>query len=179
MSLPNPSAGDRILAAHQQSVKNHLEGAVGSTAPWHLRQSSGNFQITLSTNDGTTKFRLNDSDGTQVFAVDSDGNVTFVGAPTFASLVFPTSATPTQTTDGSVFWDTDDDVLTVGTGAATKRLGLTRGAGASATATARTGLRHDGGCVQGMGRQRECVCQSYLRGRLGLGRYFDHLDLGR
>jgi hypothetical protein len=37
-------------------------------------------------------------------------------------LVIPTSATPAQTTDGSMVWDSDDDLLTVGTGAARKTL---------------------------------------------------------
>jgi hypothetical protein len=37
-------------------------------------------------------------------------------------LVIPTSATPAQTTEGSMVWDSDDDLLTVGTGAARKTL---------------------------------------------------------
>jgi len=37
-------------------------------------------------------------------------------------LVIPTSTTPAQTTEGSMVWDSDDDLLTVGTGAARKTL---------------------------------------------------------
>jgi microcystin-dependent protein len=36
------------------------------------------------------------------------------------TLVVPTSTSPAQTTDGSVVWDSDDNLLTVGTGAARK-----------------------------------------------------------
>lgn len=38
------------------------------------------------------------------------------------TLVVPTSASPAQTTDGSVVWDSDDNLLTVGTGAARKTM---------------------------------------------------------
>jgi hypothetical protein len=37
-------------------------------------------------------------------------------------LIVPTSASPAQTTDGSVVWDSDDDLLTVGTGATRKTM---------------------------------------------------------
>lgn len=122
MALPNPAAYARILASHIASIKDHLEGAVGSTAPWHFRQSSGNFQVTLSTADGTTKVRVNDSAGVEVFSVDSDGNVTISGALAQGSFTFPTSASPTPTTEGQAIWDSDDNVLRVGDGATTKTL---------------------------------------------------------
>lgn len=38
------------------------------------------------------------------------------------TLVVPTSASPAQTTDGSVVWDSDDNLLTVGTGATRKTM---------------------------------------------------------
>jgi hypothetical protein len=37
-------------------------------------------------------------------------------------LIAPTSSSPAQTTEGSVVWDSDDDLLTVGTGAARKTM---------------------------------------------------------
>jgi hypothetical protein len=37
-------------------------------------------------------------------------------------LIVPTSTSPAQTTDGSVVWDSDDDLLTVGTGATRKTM---------------------------------------------------------
>lgn len=38
-----------------------------------------------------------------------------------ATLTFPSTASPAQTAEGSVVWDSDDDVLTVGDGAARKQ----------------------------------------------------------
>lgn len=45
------------------------------------------------------------------------GNWTFDGA-----LILPDATSPAQTAEGSVVWDSDDDVLTVGTGAARKTM---------------------------------------------------------
>lgn len=120
MALPNPAAFTRILAAHIQAIKDHLEGAIGSTAPWHFRQSSGSFQITLPDNAGATTFRLNDSDGADIFHVDSNGVVTAPAGISSATLILPLSVTPAPTAEGSIIWDTDDNVITVGDGAATK-----------------------------------------------------------
>ncbi|HYE97665.1 MAG TPA: hypothetical protein VEJ18_02090, partial [Planctomycetota bacterium] len=45
------------------------------------------------------------------------GDKTYTGA-----LVLPQGAAPAQTAEGSIVWDTDDDVLTVGTGAGRKTM---------------------------------------------------------
>lgn len=121
MALPNPSAGDSVAAAHIQSIKNHLEGAASYTAPFSFRQSSGSMVITLPDNAGSTKFRVNDSDAVEVFSVDSNGNISQSGTFSPSSLVLPTSASPSQTTDGQIVWDSDDDHITVGTGSATQK----------------------------------------------------------
>lgn len=120
MALPNPSAGDSILAAHIDSIRTHLQGASGDTEAWAFRQSSGNVVFTLATADGSNGFRINDSAGTQVGYLDSDGNLTIAGGLTQATQVFPLSASPAQTAEGSVVWDSDDDVLTIGDGASRK-----------------------------------------------------------
>lgn len=120
MSLPSPADFSRILGSHMRSIKEHLEGAVGSTAPWHLRQSAGNFQVTLPDAAGATQLRVNDSGGVDVFHVDSDGNIVAAGGLTQGSLILPLSATPAQTAEGSIVWDSDDDRLTVGDGASRK-----------------------------------------------------------
>ena len=121
MSLPNPATGDTIQATDVSDIKNHLEGGSGKTAPYNLRQSTGNMLLTAATNDGSNGIRFNDSDNSQIFYVDSDGNITVVGTITNSgALVLPVSASPSQTADGSVVWDSDDDVLTVGDGAARK-----------------------------------------------------------
>lgn len=136
MALPNPSDGDTVLATHVSEIKNHLEGGSAKTAPYHLKQSSGSFQVTLADAAGATFFRINDSAGVDIFHIDSDGNVTVVGTITLGgSVVLPTSASPSQTTEGQIVWDSDDDLPTFGTGAAAKYIGLSRGAGQAATAT--------------------------------------------
>lgn len=55
-------------------------------------------------------------------ALISSGASTFSGTLSAASgaLVLPSSATPAQTAEGSVVWDTDNDLLTIGTGSARK-----------------------------------------------------------
>ena len=116
MALPNPSAGDVIRASHVDEIREHLEGASGSTAPYHLRQSTGNFIITLPDAAGATKLRLNDSGGTEVFSVDSDGTITHSGTYVPATLTLPTSASPVPTVEGRVIWDSDDNNLTIGNG---------------------------------------------------------------
>lgn len=122
MALPNPATGDSIDATDVSDIKDHLEGQAGSTAPYHFRQSSGSLTITLATNDGSNGVVVNDSDDSQVFYIDSNGNVTFSGTLTPTNFTFPTGATPTQTTEAQAVWDTDDDVLTVGDGTTTQLL---------------------------------------------------------
>jgi hypothetical protein len=46
-----------------------------------------------------------------------------IGGFRSASLYLPTATSPAQTTDGQAVWDSDDDVLTIGTGAARKTFG--------------------------------------------------------
>lgn len=116
MALPAPITGETVEATDVTGIKDHLEGAVGSTAPYHFRQSSGNLLIDLTTNDGTTKLSLRDSDGVEVFSVDSNGTIVQSGALTSSTQILPLTATPAQTAEGEVKWDTDDDQLTVGDG---------------------------------------------------------------
>lgn len=55
--------------------------------------------------------------------VGSGKTLTVAGTASITgTLVVPTSASPAQTTDGSVVWDSDDNLLTVGTGAARKTM---------------------------------------------------------
>lgn len=119
MALPNPAPGDPIAAADIDAIRNHLEGAAGSTAAYLFRQLSGNFGIRLSTADGSTKVSIQDSAGVEVASIDSDGNL-IATANTFTTLNLPTSASPAPTVEGRVIWDSDDDNLTVGDGATTK-----------------------------------------------------------
>lgn len=51
------------------------------------------------------------------------GTLTVSGSATISgTLVVPTSASPAQTADGSVVWDSDDNLLTVGTGSTRKTM---------------------------------------------------------
>ena len=123
MALPNPATGDTVAATDVSDIKNHLEGGSAKTAPYHLKQSSGSFQVTLADAAGATYFRLNDSAGSAIFTIDSDGNVIVVGTLTNGTFIFPLSATPTLTTEGSAAFDTDDNTLKIYDGAATKEFG--------------------------------------------------------
>lgn len=117
MALPAPTTGETVEATDVTGIKDHLEGASGATAPWSFRQSSGDFIIRLTTNDGTTKISLRDSGDVEVFSVDSNGNIVHAGSNNASTLILPTTASPAQTTEGEIKWDTDDDIATVGDGA--------------------------------------------------------------
>ena len=120
MTLPNPSTGDTVQATDISGIKNHLEGASGSTAPYHLRQSTGNFLITLPDAAGATKLRVNNSAGVEVFSVNSDGTITNSGTYAPGAIILPTSASPAPTVDGSIVWDSDDNNIAVGNGSTTQ-----------------------------------------------------------
>ena len=121
MALPNPSPGDSVAADDIDQIRNHLEGGSGKTAPYHLRQSTGNFLVTLPDAAGATQFRINDSGGVDIFHVDSDGNVTVTGTLTQSGgLILPISASPSQTAEGSVVWNSATDELTIGDGSSRK-----------------------------------------------------------
>ena len=119
MALPNPAAGDSVAAAHIDSIRTHLEGGSGDTAPYKLRQSTGDFIVVLADNAGSSEFSIHDSDDIEVAHIDSNGSLT-VTSTVFTNLDIPTSATPSQTTEGRMVWDSDDDVLTVGDGSSRK-----------------------------------------------------------
>lgn len=123
MSLSQFSQFEPLLASEMNEIVDHLQGASGKTDAWHFRSSSGNnFLITLSDNAGARKFSIRDSDGNEIFSVDSDGALTATST-SFTNLDIPTSASPSQTAEGRVVWDSDDDVLTIGDGSARKTFG--------------------------------------------------------
>lgn len=89
------------------------------------------FGMTLreSADDGSD-FTNPDADYRRIFlgedghlhAKDSSGTVTDLSSAPFTNLDIPTSTSPSQTADGRAVWDSDDDKLTIGTGAARKTL---------------------------------------------------------
>ena len=119
MALPNPAAGDSVAAAHIDSIRTHLEGGSGDTAPYKLRQSTGDFIVVLADNAGASELSIHDSDDVEVAHIDSNGNLTATTV-TFTNLDIPTSASPSQTTEGRAVWDSDDDRLTIGDGSSRK-----------------------------------------------------------
>ena len=119
MSLPNPAPGDSVAAAHIDSIRTHLEGGSGDTAPYKLRQSTGDFIVVLADNAGASELSIHDSDDIEVAHIDSNGAAT-VTSLTITNLDIPVSASPSQTADGRAVWDSDDDVLTIGDGASRK-----------------------------------------------------------
>lgn len=113
-----------------------LEGTSGYELAFLLRCiASSDFTVRLADAAGARSFIIQDSAGVQVASINSDGDITISGAFTPATLNIPTATGPSQTADGRIVWDSDDDRLTVGTGAATKVIGLSRGAGSDASAT--------------------------------------------
>lgn len=83
--------------------------------------TSGGQSIVLKTSGGTGitvpngKTTLVYCDGTNVVSAIDD-----LTALSLSTLVLPAATSPAQTDEGSVVWDTNDDLLTVGTGAGRK-----------------------------------------------------------
>lgn len=122
MALTRVTAQLASTIAHLNQFADHLEGVAGNTLAWLLRVAANeNFVIMLADAAGVSKFLVKDSAGATVATVDSDGNLTVTGTVTGSgALILPTSASPAQTADGSVVWDSDDNRLTVGDGASRK-----------------------------------------------------------
>lgn len=85
--------------------------------------TSGGQSIVLKTSAGTGitvpngKTTLVYCDGTNVVSAIDD-----LTALSLSTLVLPGATSPAQTAEGSVVWDTNDDLLTVGTGAGRKTM---------------------------------------------------------
>lgn len=136
MTLTQFTDGNTLTDDDLNAIVDHLQGASGSTEAWFFRSSTGNdFIIRLSDAAGARQVTIQDSAGVEVASIDSDGNLTISGTFTPTTQLIPTAASPSQTAEGSAVWDSDDDRLTIGTGSATKVIGLSRGAGSNASAT--------------------------------------------
>lgn len=136
-TITRVTAGEEASIDDLNQLIELLEGTTGYSLDFLLRAlTATDFKIRLADAAGARKFIIQDSAGVTVASIDSDGFITGVDLSITGAFTLPAATGPSQTAEGSVVWDSDDDVLTVGTGAATKRLGLTRGAGSDATATA-------------------------------------------
>lgn len=119
MALTSVTAGATALVTDVNQYKNALEGA--STNTWLLKAATTtHFQVQLADNGGSYSFKILDNDGSAVATIDSNGNLTLVGSFSPGTLVLPLSASPAQTTEGQIVWDSDDDVITVGDGSSRK-----------------------------------------------------------
>ena len=121
MAVGQVAARTRVLAADHNSLVNLLQGASGETLAFLLRvAASNNFTIVLSDNAGARKFSVKDSDSVEIFAVDSNGNITNSGTYSPTTLVLPQAAAPAPTAEGDIRWDTDDNRIVVGDGSGQK-----------------------------------------------------------
>lgn len=124
--MPTPASvatDDIVQAVDVNQYKNLLEGASTYTATYALTSTaSTNFVIKLGDAAGTNKLSIQDSGGVEVASINSDG--TFSGSVAIGSGTFtlPVAASPAPTTEGQAIWDTDDNLISVGDGAASKIL---------------------------------------------------------
>lgn len=140
-SYPNPTVTDLTLTGEVQGSVLYFDGAnwvtlapstsghvlqtngAGSDPSW-VAPAVGSGDVVgpaSSTTDGLARF----SDGTGKLLKDTAlWTLTDAGilSGVSASLILPQGASAAPTTEGSLAWDTDDDLLKVGTGVGTKTL---------------------------------------------------------
>ena len=117
MALSSVSAGNEVQAANINQFKEHLEGGAGKTVTYLLRTTSGaDFTVILGGNGTSRKLTVKDSDNSEVFKIDADGNVTVGGSLTVATLTAPGSSSPSQTGNGQMVYNTSSNKLTIGNG---------------------------------------------------------------
>tara|TARA_Y100000310_G_scaffold86463_1_gene83340 strand:+ start:2378 stop:3676 length:1299 start_codon:yes stop_codon:yes gene_type:complete len=99
MALTQVTAGDTAQASDINQFKNALEGASGATVSYSLLVASGqNFLMTLPDNAAARKLSIRDSDLSEIFNVDSNGNMKAYGTAT----VVGTATVGALTTAGAV-----------------------------------------------------------------------------
>ena len=121
--LYSVATGGVINAADVNQYKSMLEGASGYTSTFLLTSTSGtNFIVKLGDAAGVNKLVVQDSAGVEQWAVSSDGVITG-GLGALGTLVLPAATVPSQTAEGQVIWDSDNDQLTIGTGSGRVTIG--------------------------------------------------------
>jgi hypothetical protein len=103
--LGTPSSG--LLSNCTGYPASALSGTNGNVLTWMATPSSANLAAAVSDETGTGKL---------VFATDPDLNLGN------GSLVLPLSTVPGLTTEGAISWETDTDLLTIGTGTTRKTM---------------------------------------------------------
>lgn len=134
-SSPIPSGTAGLYAKSSDSYPRLVDTAgveyIAGTA-WRVRQSAGT-PGAVATGDlwydtGTNTLLYRDNSGSVTLANGAGylalaGTQTVTGDKTFTgALVLPAAASPAQTADASIVWDSDDNLLTVGDGAGRKTM---------------------------------------------------------
>ena len=83
MALTQVTAGETAVVGDVNQYKDALEGASGATVAYHLRVATGqNLLVTLPDNAAARKLSIRDSDLSEIFHVDSNGNMKAFGTAT-------------------------------------------------------------------------------------------------
>lgn len=118
MTITRVVDGNTSAATNLNQLIDLMEGAE-SIDFLLMSLTATDFKVRLADAGGTRKFIIQDSAGSTVAYVDSDGNASFTSIA-LTSLVIPAAASPAQTADASVVWDSDGDFLTIGDGTSRK-----------------------------------------------------------
>lgn len=118
MTITRVVDGNTSAATNLNQLIDLMEGAE-SIDFLLMSLTATDFKVRLADAGGSRKFIIQDSAGSTVAYVDSDGNASFTSIA-LTSLVIPSAASPAQTADASVVWDSDGDFLTIGDGTSRK-----------------------------------------------------------
>lgn len=112
------TSGSTILINDLNQLIDLFEGAASMTEAFKFVSSAGeNFIVKLSDAAGARKFSIQDSAGSEVASINSDGALVISGGFTpSGSLILPASTSPATTTDAAIQWDSDDNRIVVGDG---------------------------------------------------------------
>ena len=119
MTITRVVDGNTSAATNLNQLIDLMEGAESID---FLLQSlvATDFKVRLADAAGARKFIIQDSAGVTVATIDSDGAATFTSINLSGVLIIPASASPAQTADASVVWNSAaapaGKVLTVGDG---------------------------------------------------------------
>jgi hypothetical protein len=140
------ASNPKVVGVVQETIANAAAGIVKhygtSTVKVTGATSRGDWLRTSTTvGQADPVTSTNPPSGAFAIALSSSagaGTVTAIllATATLGTLILPSSAAPATTTEGYIEWDSDDDVIVVGTGSAAKTIGMKTGAGLAATAAA-------------------------------------------
>ena len=145
MTITRVVDGNTSAATDLNQLIDLMEGAQSID---FLLQSlvATDFKVRLADAGGVRKFIIQDSAGVTVATIDSDGAATFTSINLSGVLIIPASASPAQTADASVVWNSAaapaGKVLTVGDGTS-RRTFQPAGQGSDLTAASTINPTHN------------------------------------